>query len=145
MSRWIFSEKGESPFPFGGSVENEEGGNMIGALKKALGLDKNERALKRYAARAARINALEPELEKLSKEELAAKADIFRSRLSQGEEPDALLEEVFGVVREVSRRTLGLRHFDVQLMGGMALHEGCIAEMKTGEGKNPGLYLGGGA
>lgn len=108
---------------------------MIGALKKALGFDKNERALKRYAARAARINALEPELEKLSTEELAAKADIFRSRISQGEDLDALLEEVFGVVREVSRRTLGLRHFDVQLMGGMALHEGCIAEMKTGEGK----------
>ena len=108
---------------------------MIGALKKALGLDKNDRALKRYAARVVRINALEQEMERLSDEELAAKGNLYRSRLAEGEELEQLLEEVFGLVREVSRRTLGLRHFDVQLMGGMALHEGCIAEMKTGEGK----------
>ncbi len=108
---------------------------MIGAIKKALGLDKNERALRKYAARVVRINDLEPQFERLSQEELQAKGKEFRYRLAQGETPDDLLEEVFGVVREVSKRTLGLRHFDVQLMGGMALHDGSIAEMKTGEGK----------
>ena len=108
---------------------------MFEGLKKALGLDPNENALKRYRQRVGRINALEPALQALSDEALRARGDEFRRRIEGGEAPDALLEEVFATVREVSVRTMGLRHFDVQLMGAMALTEGCIAEMKTGEGK----------
>ena len=108
---------------------------MFENLKKVLGLDPNENALKRYRSRVGRINALEPALQALSDEELRARGDAFRRRIEAGEAPDALLEEIFATVREVSVRTMGLRHFDVQLMGAMALAEGCIAEMKTGEGK----------
>jgi len=108
---------------------------MLEGLKKALGLDRNERTLKRYASMVSRINALEPGMEKMADAELAAFAHDFRQRHAIGESLDDLLPEVFAAVREVSRRTLGMRHFDVQLMGGMALHEGRIAEMKTGEGK----------
>ncbi|MGI6782652.1 MAG: preprotein translocase subunit SecA [Aminivibrio sp.] len=108
---------------------------MLGKLKKALGLDPNERALKRYRERAEEINLLEEGLKSLSDDELRCKGDEFRRRLEAGETEDDILAEVFAVVREVSLRTIGLRHFDVQLMGGMALHEGKITEMKTGEGK----------
>lgn len=108
---------------------------MLEGLMKTLGLDRNERTLKRYASTVSSINALEPGMEKLSDSELAALSRSFRQRCSGGESLDSLLPEVFAAVREVSRRTLGMRHFDVQLMGGMALHEGRIAEMKTGEGK----------
>jgi preprotein translocase subunit SecA len=108
---------------------------MFESLVKALGLDPNDRALKRYRERVARINALEAEVSARDDASLASAVQVFRKRLAEGEGMDELLEEVFAVVREVSRRQLGLRHFDVQLMGGMALHEGKIAEMQTGEGK----------
>ncbi len=108
---------------------------VLGALKKALGLDPNERELKRLSKIVARINELEPEVQRLSDEDLAHKTVEFKERLERGETLDDLLIEAFAVVREVARRTIGLRHFDVQLMGGIVLHEGKIAEMKTGEGK----------
>ncbi len=95
----------------------------------------NERKLRGYRRRVERINALEPEFEKLSDDELKAKTDAFKARLKEGETLDDLLPEAFAAVREAARRTLGMRHFDVQLIGGMVLHEGKIAEMKTGEGK----------
>src|SRR5215831_3337246 len=81
------------------------------------------------------INALEPELERLSDDGLAAKTPEFRQRLDNGEDLDELLIEAFAVTREAAKRTIGQRHFDVQLMGGAALHFGGVAEMKTGEGK----------
>jgi preprotein translocase subunit SecA len=93
------------------------------------------RTLKRMQERVREINALEPEIEALSDDELRAKTDEFRQRFDEGEELDDLLPEAFACVREAARRTIGLRHFDVQLIGGMVLHEGRIAEMKTGEGK----------
>ncbi len=95
----------------------------------------NERKLRGYRRRVEKINALEPEFEKLSDDELKAKTDAFKARLKEGETLDDLLPEAFAAVREAARRTLGMRHFDVQLIGGMVLHEGKIAEMKTGEGK----------
>ncbi|MDQ0191092.1 preprotein translocase subunit SecA [Alicyclobacillus cycloheptanicus] len=98
-------------------------------------VESNEREIARLRKRVAKINALEPEFEKLSDEELQAKTVEFRERLNQGAKLDSLLEEAFAVVREASKRVLGQRHFDVQLMGGMVLHQGRVAEMKTGEGK----------
>ncbi len=103
-------------------------------LAKIVGT-KNERELKRLRPIVARINELEPQIQKLSDAELKAKTGEFKERLSRGETLDELLPEAFAVVREASRRVLGMRHFDVQLMGGIVLHEGKIAEMKTGEGK----------
>jgi preprotein translocase subunit SecA len=108
---------------------------MIGTIKRVLGLDPGERALKRYRRIAEAIDALEPQVKLLTEEELARTAPVFRERLAEGVSLDDLLPEVFARTREAARRRLGLRHFDVQLMGGMALHEGKIAEMKTGEGK----------
>ncbi|MDD2379891.1 MAG: preprotein translocase subunit SecA, partial [Aminobacterium colombiense] len=108
---------------------------MLKGLKRVLGLDPNERALKRYRQIADDINGLEPEYSAKSDEDLRSLVADFKRRANEGESLDNLLVEVFALVREVSRRTLGLRHFDVQLMGGMALHEGKITEMKTGEGK----------
>ncbi|HEX3329031.1 MAG TPA: accessory Sec system translocase SecA2, partial [Gaiellales bacterium] len=93
------------------------------------------RTLKRMQDRVREINDLEPAVEALSDDELRAKTDEFRSRFEEGEELDELLPEAFAYVREAAKRTLGMRHFDVQLIGGMVLHEGRIAEMKTGEGK----------
>ena len=93
------------------------------------------RTLKRMQERVREINALEPEIERLSDDELRQKTVEFRARFDEGEELDEILPEAFACVREASRRTLGLRPFDVQLIGGMVLHEGRIAEMKTGEGK----------
>lgn len=95
----------------------------------------NERKLKPYAKRVERINALEPEFEQLTDEQLKAKTDYFKQQYAEGQSLDDLLEPAFATVREAARRTLGQRHFDVQLIGGMALHDGKIAEMKTGEGK----------
>src|SRR5690349_18198589 len=93
------------------------------------------RTLKRMQDRVREINDLEPEIEALSDDELRAKTEEFRNRFEEGEELDELLPEAFACVREAAKRTLGMRHFDVQLIGGMVLHEGRIAEMKTGEGK----------
>lgn len=98
-------------------------------------LDDNAREIKRLQQVVNEINGLEPEMERLSDEELKAKTPYFKERLEKGESLDDLLPEAFAVVRETSRRVLGMRHFDVQLMGGIVLHQGRIAEMKTGEGK----------
>ncbi len=103
-------------------------------LKKILGT-KNERILKRMRPIIAAINDLEPRMQALSDEDLRGLTATFRRRLRDGETLDALLPEAFAAVREASRRTTGMRHFDVQLMGGIGLHRGMIAEMKTGEGK----------
>ncbi len=103
-------------------------------LAKIVGT-KNERELKRIRPIVARINELEPQMRKLSDAQLKAKTSEFKERLDRGESLDDLLPEAFAVVREVGRRVLGMRHFDVQLIGGVVLHEGKIAEMKTGEGK----------
>jgi len=96
---------------------------------------RNDRLLKQYRKTVAHINALEPALEKLSDETLRAKTDEFKQRVVQGETLDALLPEAYAVVREASKRVMKMRHFDVQLVGGIALHQGKIAEMRTGEGK----------
>jgi len=103
-------------------------------LQKVVGT-KNERELKRLKPIVERINALEPSMQKLSDVELQRKTVEFKERLEKGESLDSLLPEAFAVVRETARRILGMRHFDVQLMGGIVLHQGKIAEMKTGEGK----------
>ena len=108
---------------------------MLKSVLKALGLDPNDRTVARYREQAVRIRELESEVSALTDEELAGSTVFFRGRLEQGESLDDLLPEVFARVKEVSSRTLGLRHFDEQLIGGMALHHGKIAEMKTGEGK----------
>lgn len=103
-------------------------------LVKVIG-NKNERNLKKLQPQVEKINALEPEFELLSDDQLQSKTAEFRQRLANGEELNQLLSEAFAVVREASKRVLGLRHFDVQLIGGMVLNDGKIAEMKTGEGK----------
>ncbi len=103
-------------------------------VRKVVG-SKNDRDIKQMMGRVAQINALEETLEPLSDEQLRAKTDEFRARLQQGETVDDLLVEAFAVVREASKRILGMRHFDVQMIGGMVLNDGKIAEMKTGEGK----------
>jgi preprotein translocase subunit SecA len=103
-------------------------------LTKLFG-SRNDRLLKQYRRTVEQINALEPGLEQLSDEQLRGKTEEFRDRLAKGEELDALLPEAFAVVREGSKRVMKMRHFDVQLMGGLALHQGKIAEMRTGEGK----------
>jgi preprotein translocase subunit SecA len=108
---------------------------MIPNLLKNIFGSRNDRLLKQYRQTVRAINALEPALEKLSDEELRRKTDDFRQRYSKGESLDDLLPEAFAVVREAGRRALQMRHFDVQLIGGMALHYGKIAEMRTGEGK----------
>ncbi|MAZ39370.1 MAG: preprotein translocase subunit SecA [Legionellales bacterium] len=103
-------------------------------VKKIIG-SRNERTIKRLARKVKLINALELDYQALSDEGLKQKTNEFKTRFAQGESLDSLLVEAFATVREVSRRTLGLRHYDVQLIGGMVLHEGNIAEMLTGEGK----------
>ncbi|WP_169295356.1 preprotein translocase subunit SecA [Advenella sp. EE-W14] len=107
---------------------------MISILKKLVG-SRNDRILKQYRKIVAKINALEKTVSALSDEELSAKTPEFRARLEKGESLNDLLPEAFAVTREASRRILGMRHFDVQLLGGIALHNGKIAEMRTGEGK----------
>src|SRR3989440_2474954 len=108
---------------------------MIGAIARKLFGSSNERRIKSYLPRVAAINALERELEQLSDEALRARTDAFKQQVAEGASLDDVLVEAFATCREVAKRTLGQRHFDVQLIGGMILHEGCISEMKTGEGK----------
>ncbi|RJF76117.1 preprotein translocase subunit SecA [Rhodopseudomonas palustris] len=108
---------------------------MIGALARKLFGSSNDRRVKGYQSRVAAINALEPEMVALSDEALKARTAEFRAQLAAGKTLDDLLVPAFATVREAAKRTLGQRHFDVQLIGGMVLHEGDIAEMKTGEGK----------
>jgi preprotein translocase subunit SecA len=103
-------------------------------LAKIFGT-KNEREIKALQPTIAAINALEPQLKQLSDIDLAAKTIEFKEKLSQGASLDDILVEAFAVCREAGRRVLNMRHFDVQLIGGMVLHHGKIAEMKTGEGK----------
>src|SRR3989441_9724999 len=98
-------------------------------------LDPNEREVKRHLSVAEAVNALEPELKELDDEALRVRSDALREEAREGHDLDELLIEAFAVCREASRRTIGLRHFDVQLVGGIVLHQGKIAEMKTGEGK----------
>ncbi|MDX5628917.1 MULTISPECIES: preprotein translocase subunit SecA [unclassified Brenneria] len=107
---------------------------VMNILTKIFG-SRNERTLRRMRKKVDIINRLEPDMEKLSDDELKAKTDEFRERLKKGESLDGLLPEAFAVVRESSKRVFGMRHFDVQLLGGMVLNERCIAEMRTGEGK----------
>ncbi len=107
---------------------------MMGIIKKIIGT-RNDRELKRIQVLVNEINALEQDVERLTDDGLRGKTDEFRKRLEDGETLDDLLPEAFAVVRETSKRTLGMRHFDVQLIGGIVLHKGTIAEMRTGEGK----------
>ena len=107
---------------------------MWGFLKRFLG-DNNEKEIKRYKGVVDKINSLEAGLTDLSDASLSGYTQKFKDRLEAGETLDDILPEAFAVCREASRRVLGMRHFDVQLIGGMCLHEGRIAEMKTGEGK----------
>ncbi|MBF0420137.1 MAG: preprotein translocase subunit SecA [Magnetococcales bacterium] len=108
---------------------------MFGKFARKIFGSRNDRYLRSLRPVINRINALEPELEKLTHSELQAKTGHFKERLQAGESLDDLLPEAFAVVREASKRTTGMRHFDVQLIGGIVLHQGKIAEMKTGEGK----------
>ncbi len=108
---------------------------MINQLLRKIFGTRNDRLLKQANKEVLSINALEPEIKKLSDDKLKAKTDEFKSRFAKGESLDSLLPEAFAVVREASVRVLGMRHFDVQLIGGLALHQGKISEMKTGEGK----------
>lgn len=107
----------------------------LGGIARSLFGSANDRRIKSERPRVAAINALEAEMEALSDEELRGKTEAFRERIKGGESLDDLLVEAFAVVREGSKRALGMRPFDVQLIGGMVLHEGSIAEMRTGEGK----------
>src|SRR5690348_6438947 len=108
---------------------------MIGAVARKLFGSANDRRIRSYRSRVDAINALESELEPLSDEALRARTEAFKQELADGKSLDDILVPAFATVREAAKRTLGQRHFDVQLIGGMVLHEGKIAEMKTGEGK----------
>ena len=107
---------------------------MLGFIKRFLG-DNNDKEIARYRKVVEKINALEPQMQGLTDDKLTGYTNIFRERIANGETLEDILPEAFAVVREGSRRVLGMRHFDVQLIGGMCLHEGKIAEMRTGEGK----------
>src|SRR5687768_7079131 len=108
---------------------------MLNSLLTRVFGSRNERLLRQLQRSVAKINALEPEMQKLSDEQLQAKTPEFQKRIADGESLDKILPEAFAVCREASRRVLGMRHYDVQLIGGMVLHLGKIAEMRTGEGK----------
>ena len=108
---------------------------MLPKLLTSIFGSRNERLLKEYRRTVAKINAMEPTYEALSDEQLRGKTEEFKQRIAQGESLDKLLPEAFAVVREGSKRVFKMRHFDVQLLGGMALHNGKVAEMRTGEGK----------
>ena len=108
---------------------------LFNKIARALFGSANDRFVKKQFKIVEKINALEPDFIKLSDEELKAKTDQFRDRLQKGETLDDILPEAFAAVREAAKRTLGQRHYDVQLVGGIVLHKGMIAEMKTGEGK----------
>ncbi|MGP1084396.1 preprotein translocase subunit SecA [Serratia sp. CY58181] len=107
---------------------------LVKLLTKVFG-SRNDRTLRRMRKVVEQINRMEPNMEKLSDDELKAKTNEFRARLEKGESLDSLIPEAFAVVREASKRVFGMRHFDVQLLGGMVLNDRCIAEMRTGEGK----------
>jgi len=107
---------------------------LLGFLKRFLG-DNNDKEIARYREVVEKINALEPQMANLTDDKLTGYTGKFKERLANGETLEDMLPEAFAVVREASRRTLGMRHFDVQMIGGMCLHEGRIAEMRTGEGK----------
>jgi preprotein translocase subunit SecA len=107
---------------------------LLGFIKRFLG-DNNDKEIARYRKVVDKINALEPQMQALTDDKLTGYTNKFRERLAAGETLEGILPEAFAVVREASRRVLGMRHFDVQLIGGMCLHEGKIAEMRTGEGK----------
>jgi preprotein translocase subunit SecA len=108
---------------------------MLGAVARKLFGSANDRRIRGYQPRVDAINALEAELAALSNEALKARTDEFKKQLGEGTSLDDILAPAFATVREAAKRTLGQRHFDVQLIGGMILQEGKIAEMKTGEGK----------
>ena len=108
---------------------------MLGKLVRFVVGSRNDRLIKKKRKLVKKINAFAAEYEKLSDDALKAKTQAFRDRLQQGETLDQVLPEAFATVREASTRVFGMRHFDVQLIGGMVLHNGKIAEMKTGEGK----------
>jgi preprotein translocase subunit SecA len=108
---------------------------MFDTVLKSIFGSRNDRLIKQYNKRVAAINALEPAMQALTDDELRAKTDEFKARLEKGETLDDLLPEAFATVREAGKRALGMRHFDVQLIGGMVLHDGKISEMRTGEGK----------
>ena len=108
---------------------------MLGALARKLFGSKNQREIKRMTRIVAQINALESEMQALDLEALKAKRVEFAERVEGGESLDKVLPEAFAVCREVSVRVMAMRHFDVQMIGGMTLHDGRIAEMRTGEGK----------
>jgi len=122
-------------------VLGAHGGRMCGLALMAINIltkifgSRNDRLLKQYKAVVSKINALEPQFEGLSDEALKAKTQEFKDRVAKGESLDAILPEAFAVVREGSKRIMKMRHFDVQMLGGMALHYGKISEMRTGEGK----------
>jgi preprotein translocase subunit SecA len=107
---------------------------LVKLLTKVFG-SRNDRTLRRMRKVVEQINRMEPDMEKLSDDELKAKTNEFRARLEKGESLESLIPEAFAVVREASKRVFGMRHFDVQLLGGMVLNDRCIAEMRTGEGK----------
>ncbi|RKW07024.1 MAG: preprotein translocase subunit SecA, partial [Cardiobacterium sp.] len=108
---------------------------MWNSLAAKIFGSRNDRLIKQYKKTVAKINALEPQIQALDDDALKAKTTEFRERLAKGETLDHILPEAFAVVREASQRVLGLRHYDVQMIGGIVLHQGKIAEMRTGEGK----------
>ena len=114
---------------------------MMKNVLRTIAGDPNERALKKLHPIVDQVNALEADLEALDDAAIRAKTDEFRQRLADGESMDSLLPEAYAVVREASKRTIGLRHYDVQIIGGAVLHQGIVAEMKTGEGKTLGATL----
>src|SRR5207245_11761964 len=116
---------------------------MIDAILRKIFGTKHERDVKRMMPTVEATNALEPSVQALGDAELRAKTDEFRKRLEAGESVDALLPEAFAIARDAARRTVGMRPFDVQLIGGMAPHEGTFAELATGGGKPPAATLPG--
>src|SRR4051812_32056366 len=108
---------------------------MFGAVARKIFGTANDRVVRGLESMVPRVNALEPKYEPMSDDELRAQTEVLRGRLAAEETLDDILPDAFAVVREAAKRTLGQRHFDTQLMGGMVLHHGKIAEMKTGEGK----------
>jgi preprotein translocase subunit SecA len=113
----------------------DDSASMLSGLFKKIFGSRNDRLIRQYTQTVRKINALEAETAALSDDELTGKTAVFRDRFAKGESLDALLPEAFAVVREAGKRVFGMRHFDVQLIGGMVLHQGKIAEMRTGEGK----------
>jgi len=108
---------------------------MFGKITKKLFGSRNDRLVKTYLKQTTKISDLDDEYSSLSDDQLKAKTVEFRERLSKGESLEDLLPEAFATVREAGKRVMGMRHYDVQMVGGMTLHEGKIAEMRTGEGK----------